>query len=118
MTWQAPETLEPVLLLVEGREEVIFFEEFIRYHQLGKIQILELGKYSFRGRFLALTAATDFADTVKSIGIVRDADDSAVTAFESISDVLKVARLPIPSNILAPTHTIPNINVLINLSFG
>lgn len=113
MTWQPPITFESALLLVEGKEEVVFFEEFIKHHHLKKIQTLELGKYSFRDRFLALTVATGFADTVTSIGVVRDADDSAENTFISICDVLKAAKLPVPANILSPTNTSPSINIII-----
>ena len=73
-----------VQLLVEGKDERNFFEAFAEHLSLGNVQIQAFdGKNRLREFLVTLAGATAFR-TVKSIGIVRDADDSADAAFQSV----------------------------------
>ena len=98
-----------VQLLVEGNDERNFFRAFIKHHSgkllLGKIQIQNFGGGTQFSAFLRLLVnSTDFPDKVRSIGIVRDAEDSVKGAFESVQTALRNAnaklseddRLPVP----------------------
>ena len=77
------------LLLVEGRDEVNLFEGLIRhcftdFDREVQVQIEEVGKESFKGRFGALTKAARKTAPIQAIGIVRDADEDASGAFASV----------------------------------
>ncbi len=82
------------LLLVEGRDEENLFEALLR-HCFGPatsedIQIIPAGgKHSFRKNLAAIAAAARARSTLRAIGAVRDADDDAGSAFQSVCDALR-----------------------------
>ncbi len=100
-------------LLVEGREEVLFFSAFLRRLQAGDIQVRDYeGKDNLRSYLLALTGLVDFPQ-VQSIGIVRDADESARSAMQSVQNNLRNSGLPVPSRSMTPEDGPPKISVFI-----
>lgn len=103
-----------VQLLVEGNDERNFFEAFIEYMRLPtvvQIQVL-YGKDRLRESLETLAGATGFRD-VKSVGIVRDADDSAGAAFQSVRTALTQAGFPAPDRPEEPAGEGPSVSVLI-----
>ena len=85
-------------LLVEGNDERNFFEAFAEHLSLGNVQIQAFdGKDRLRGSLETLASATAFR-TVRSIGIVRDADESADAAFQSVRTSLGNANDAIRSS--------------------
>jgi hypothetical protein len=60
----------------------------------------------------AITPDRGFQDVV-SRGIVRDADSDPVGAFQSVTDALRNANLPVPEQILIPTGQKPKVAVII-----
>ena len=84
------------LLLVEGRDEVNLFDALLK-HSLGAaekrdIQIIDAGgKHSFRKNLTAIAAAARARPTVQAVGAARDADDNALSAFQSVCDALRHA---------------------------
>lgn len=89
---------EKVQLLVEGNDERNFFEAFAAHLALGNVQIQVLdGKNRLREFLVTLAGATAFR-TVRCIGIVRDADDSADAAFQSVRTSLRNANDAIRSS--------------------
>ena len=95
----APDAIRrEVQLLVEGNDERNFFEAFTRHLQLPSVQILALdGKDRLREFLEMLAGATAFR-TVKRIGIVRDADESANRTFQSVRTSLRNANDAIRSS--------------------
>ena len=99
---------EAVQLLVEGNDVRNFFEAFIKHHSkklsLGEIQIQNFGGVSELRDFLEGFVSMTGFHNVQSIGIVRDAEDSAKGAFESVQTALRNAnaklseddKLPVP----------------------
>lgn len=91
---------ESVQLLVEGNDVRNFFEAFIKHHSkelsLGKIQIQNFGGVTELSDFLEGFVGITGFHKVRSIGIVRDAEDSAKGAFKSVQGALKNAGLPAP----------------------
>ncbi|MET1249223.1 DUF3226 domain-containing protein [Sporolactobacillus sp. STCC-11] len=91
------------LLLVEGKDEEIFFDALYRENNqltdnLSDIQIIPVnGKDNFKFKLLALTNTSGF-DIVTSLAIIRDADSSADDAFKSIKNTLIDCGLPFPSD--------------------
>ena len=105
---QIKEIISPYLLIVEGKDEELFFEALIKNLELTDIQILPIGgKVRLRENLRHLVNKSSDFYLVTSLGIVRDADDDPKAAFQSVSDALKEVKLPTPSNPLIPS-TGPN----------
>ena len=103
-----------IQLLVEGNDQRNFFEAFIDHLSLENIQIQNFGGVSELRDFLeGLVGATGFRQIVQSIGIVRDAESSAGSAFQSVQSSLKNAELPMPDSPAKRTGTSPAVTVLI-----
>jgi hypothetical protein len=87
---------QPKLLIGEGREDVLFFTAFLKHLHLNDVQIADYGgKYQLRSYLRALLLRPDFTQLV-SLGIVRDADTDATSAFQSVSGALHDLGLPVP----------------------
>ncbi|MDJ0616994.1 MAG: hypothetical protein QNJ63_09645 [Calothrix sp. MO_192.B10] len=88
---------EEQLLLVEGRDEVNFFDALLKHIKIQDIQVIEVGgKDKFKNEFPALLYASDFSK-VKSYAIVRDADTNAGATLASIQKLLKDYNQPVPN---------------------
>jgi hypothetical protein len=83
------------LLLVEGATPMHFFEALLRHLGLSpKILILDYGgKTDLKPYLRTLTATPNFATVVTSVGVVRDAENDAVAAHQSVTDALTAAGL-------------------------
>ncbi|CAN2044020.1 DUF4435 domain-containing protein [Candidatus Magnetomoraceae bacterium gMMP-1] len=86
-----------ILLLVEGRDEVVFFEALLKHiNAQDNVQLVEVGgKNRFRNEFPTLLASYNFP-AVKKYAIVRDADDSADNTFKSVIGLLRDHEQPLP----------------------
>ena len=101
-------------LLVEGRDYVNFFEALVERLQLTDIQIQNFGGVSeLRGFLGALVNQSGFYENVRSLGIVRDAETNAESAFRSVRDSLGAAGLPVPDEPGMPANGEPALSVLI-----
>ena len=90
---------KPIQLLVEGKDQLNFFEALIRRVELqNHMQVRNFGGVNqLRSFLLALVDSPGF-ETVVSVGIVRDAEDSAESARQSVNDSLRNAGLPVPGD--------------------
>ena len=103
-----------IQLLVEGKDQLNFFEKFIDHLSLTNVQIHDFGGGTeLRDFLLALVNASDFRETVQSVGIVRDAETSAEGAFQSVQSSLKKAKLSVPDSPEERTGTSPAVSVMI-----
>lgn len=101
-------------LLVEGNDQRNFFEAFIDHLSLENIQIQNFGGVSELRDFLeGLVSATGFRQIVQSLGIVRDAETSAGSAFQSVQSSLRNAELSVPDSPAKRTGISPAVTVLI-----
>ena len=109
-----PESIvEHKQLLVEGRADQEFFNALLRHLGIGDVEVKNYGgKENFR-RFLNVFVSAPGFDDIQSLGIVRDADDSATSAFQSIRDSLISVNLPAPERALAPASGSPRVDVFI-----
>ena len=83
-----------IQLLVEGNDQRNFFRAFVRHLAIEDAQIWNYGGVNDLGRFLrAFVSEPGFQESVQSVGIVRDAEDSAVSAFQSVQSSLTGAGL-------------------------
>jgi hypothetical protein len=103
----------PNLLIVEGREDELFFGALANRLELQNIQVLPLGgKTQLRSRLKALAAAPGFA-AVTSLGLVRDANGDPTAAFQSVRDALIAAKLSAPKRPVVSAGRSPRVAVMI-----
>jgi hypothetical protein len=108
------EIKEPTILLVEGKDDIFFFNAFISHLGLKNIQIVDMeGKTQLRDRLRALIVAPGFKAKVASLGIVRDANANPRGAFQSVCDALKALNLPVPERPLVSVGIRPKVTILI-----
>ena len=89
-------TIATRLLLVEGNDDLRFFQAMAKY--LGKIDIAVCsynGKSNLGNDLSDRVRSPEF-QAVSSLGIVRDADESSHSAFDSVVGALRRVNLPIP----------------------
>lgn len=91
------EIISDTILLVEGKDEVIFFEEYFKRLDIKKdIQIINIqGVQNMKTKVKTIINMPNFEQVV-SIGIVRDSDGSIAAALQSIKNILREVSLPIP----------------------
>jgi len=105
--------LKPFLLIVEGSSDKNFFESLCKFMTINDIEIIEVGGVSrFRDQVSAILRMDGF-ENVKTLGIIRDADNNVNQAFNSIQDVLRNNNLPVPTKMMEFTNTIPTVIVFI-----
>lgn len=117
MTEQKPR-ISPVSsniqLLVEGNDHKNFFEAFLVHLSLADVQIHDFGGVdNLRNFLLALVKAERFHETVQSVGIVRDAEESENAAFQSVQSSLRNAKLSVPNRHGERIGHSPAVTVLI-----
>lgn len=84
------------IILVEGDDEINFFDAFLRHLELKDIQLMDFkGKDNLKNIILEFVDNSNF-NLVKSYCIIRDADKSAKSAFQSVADLLKKYKQPCP----------------------
>jgi len=98
------EVISPYLLIVEGKDEELFFEALMKNLGLTDIQILPIGgKFKLRENLKHIVKVSPNFHLVTSLGIIRDANDSPTGAFQSVCDALKKVKLPVPVSPLIPS---------------
>lgn len=94
------------LLLVEGIDDARFFDAFLQ-NKAGDVdaQIATVGgKANFR-KFLTNLRQADGFDSLRRLGIARDADTNSSSAFQSIRDALRDNGYPVPQQPWAHTQS-------------
>lgn len=107
------------LLLVEGIDEVRFFCKLIENRVEDEsiratIQLIDAGgRDRFRNRFRAISTSLMERRDVNAIGIVRDADNSASSAFQSVRDSVSAVGYMPPSGHGVYSNSYPSIGIFI-----
>ena len=100
-------------LLVEGRSDEEFFKALMRNMGIEGIQIQRYeGKNRLRNFIERFRSQSNFKMVV-SLGIVRDADNNAKSAFQSVCSALRNAGLSHPKQPESFEGTKPRIGVLV-----
>ena len=108
------EILEDRLLLVEGRDELNLFERLIEdcFKNQSAIQVLDIGGKTTLGQNLKTVRALSAArPSLRSVGIVRDSDASAVSSFRSVCDSVRDAPFSPPSAHAKFSNADPSIGI-------
>ena len=112
-----PKPVQPtkaIQLLVEGKDQCNFFGAFVDRLNIEEFQIQDLGGVDeFKGFLGVMVKQSGFHDTVRMLGIVRDAETSAQGAFQSVQSSLHNAGLCVPARPGEPIGAAPAVNVLI-----
>jgi len=99
------------LLIVEGKEDELFFSALANHLGLTRLQVLGVGgKTQLRGN---LKAPPPGFRSVTSLGIIRDANSDPQGAFKSVCDALQNAGLTAPRAVGEPAGHQPRAMVLI-----
>ena len=105
---------QKIQLLVEGNDERNFFGAMLRHLNLDGVQIQNFGGVNNLRDFLTnLAELDDFFEGVDSVGIVRDAEISAQSAFQSVQGALRNAGLDVPDAPGVKTGGAPSVSALI-----
>ena len=105
---------EPIQLLVEGNDPRNFFGALVDYLKIENLQIQNFGGVDELKGFLGvMVKQSGFHDTVRMLGIVRDAEATAEGAFQSVQSSLRKAGLSVPDRPGEPAEAAPAVNVLI-----
>ena len=103
-----------IQLLVEGNDHRNFFRAFISHILLEDIQVRSFGGVNDLSRFLpAFVNDPGFRESVQRVGIVRDAEGSSASAFQSVQSSLRRAGLTVPDHPDKPSTGKPAVSVLI-----
>lgn len=101
------------LLLVEGKDEQNLFTALVSHLSLADFQIIAAGGYTqFQSRLKAVMITPGW-ENVQTLAIIRDADNDAAAAFQSIRSVLQRCGLPSPQRPEALLSDTPSVSVLI-----
>ena len=103
-----------IQVLVEGNDQRNFFEAFIEHLDLDDVQVQDFGGVDeLRGFLSAFVRMPGFLERGQSIGIIRDAEDSSQSAFQSIQSSLSNAGLPVPARLAERVGSNPSIDALV-----
>ncbi len=102
-----------IQLLVEGRDQFNFFEALVVHLQLSDVQVQNFGGVSELRPFLRLLASAPNFGSISRLGIVRDAEQNAAGAFQSVQGSLQAAGLPAPDTPGQRVDGEPAVTVLI-----
>lgn len=101
-------------LLVEGNDQRNFFGAMLRHMNMDGVQIHNFGGVDELRDYVANLADSDeFSQTVKSLGIVRDAEISAESAFQSVQSALRNANMIVPNAPGVKADGSPSVSVFI-----
>ena len=102
-----------VQLIVEGKDQVRFSKALLRHLGYTGVQIHDFGGVSQLRGFLGGFVASDGYKRVERIGVIRDAEASAESAFQSVQNALKTVGLSVPDQPEESAGNNPSVSVLI-----
>lgn len=104
---------QPRQLLVEGKDAKDFFEALVGKLGLDGFQVHNFGGIKEMRKFLKGFCAAPGFPCVRSIGVVRDAESSHQSAFQSVCDAIKNLGFATPRSPESGTGGKPSWSVLI-----
>lgn len=113
MAWENMKIEKKNQLLVEGKDDESFFAALLTHLNINNIQIQIYSSTSELKPFLDVLLKTSNFYTVTKLAIIRDADENAESAFQSVCGYLKKNNLPIPKNPLIYTGLPLKIGIFI-----
>jgi len=104
----------PRLLVVEGTDARVFFDVLLEQMGLADaVQTQDFGGVNELPSFLRTLPVTSGFSQVTSLGIARDADSNARSAFQSVCGSLKRAGLRVPQQPMVAASGNPTVSVFV-----
>ena len=110
------EISQDLLLLVEGRDEFNLFKRLIEscFSYTPGIQVMDIGGRTTLGRSLKTIRTVALSrPSLRSIGVVRDADTSTADSFRSVHDSVKQAGYTPPTAHAEFSEASPSVGIFI-----
>lgn len=102
------------VMMVEGKDEVNFFDAMLRHLQIGDCEIQDVGgKDQFSVKAPALLRRSGLRDLLAAVAVVRDADADANGAFRSARDILRKEGLAVPERMGEYSSGKPRVGIYI-----
>jgi hypothetical protein len=91
---------QPTLLLVEGRDDQYLAKKMLEILNVSSVQIhgMNGNRTNWPASLKLIAKERDLHGVIHSVGLVRDADNDVVSAFQSCSDALRSAGFPVPTS--------------------
>jgi len=104
---------QPKQLLVEGKSDMVFFCRLLQEININDMEVKFFnGKNNLRTYLGTFIGLPDFQSII-SLGIIRDADDSSQAAFQSVCGALHHYALPTPQQPESVTVTQPRVGIFV-----
>lgn len=87
------------LLVVEGKDDRNFFQALVTHLPVDDVSVRLYGGTGELKRYLRTLVTASGFDKLRSLGIVRDANGCAKSAFQSVQSGLRNADLPVPPEV-------------------
>lgn len=101
------------VLAVEGKDEVNFFNALLKYVRIIDFEVHEVGgKQQFKKKLPALVRVNGFSN-VEVLAVIRDADNNAKAAFQSIKKIIEGEKLKSPNQMNRFSDGNPKIGIFI-----
>lgn len=115
---RSPASKSPItyskVLVVEGGDAFQFFKAMLRHlNLLTEVEIRNFGEISNLTLYLKALKQTSGFERVTSLGIVRDAEANATSAFQSICRSLRQAGLAVPKQLQLTAQGVPKTSVFV-----
>jgi len=112
---------KPYLLIVEGKDDVNFFEAYLGYLSSlencqgvnDKFDIYSIGGKNNLPSILKTISKTPGFNNIKALAIILDADSNPKARFQSITNALKKANLPSPRKIMEASGKKPKVMIFL-----
>lgn len=88
----------PKLLIVEGKDEKLLLPRYLEHHGIEGMQVEDIGGKTLLQRNLRQVRLEMIPAELSSIGILRDADDDPVGAFQSVCSALSANQFSAPAS--------------------
>ena len=87
----------PHVILVEGADDQAVVASMIRYESLENFHVHDMrGNTSWGNRLETILRQPEFSISVKTLGLIKDADDNPKAAWDSCIGILQRCMLPTP----------------------
>ena len=101
------------LLLVEGKDDEVFFKAFLEKKNINEIQVISSDGNRQLQQLFPIIKKTPGFDKVTSLAVIHDADTDPCKAFQSICSVLKNNGMNIPDKLGKFILGTPKVGVFI-----
>jgi hypothetical protein len=102
------------LILVEGKDDRTIVAALIKHENLHDFQVHHMwGRSTWAAQVGVIVRQPEFHSNVKTLGLMKDADEDPDAAWASCRDTLTASSLPVPTAAIQLAEGIPSTAVMI-----